>query len=105
MPETVEDDSEGSVGSGSDDLESAVPTDGGGAKFGWIRGVLVSIVGLGWAPSALEELGPCTYIRDFDLLGQWGQVGLSKTESRSCHRDQVNLQNVVKCFIALKSTD
>lgn len=47
MPDTVEDDSEGSVGTASDDLESAVPIDSGKgvAKFGWIRGVLVSIVG------------------------------------------------------------
>lgn len=44
MPETVEDDGEGSDGSPSDDLESAVLPDNKGAiKFGWIRGVLVSL--------------------------------------------------------------
>ncbi|XP_070831927.1 solute carrier family 12 member 1 [Chaetodon trifascialis] len=46
VPDTVEDDNEGSEGSNetpSDDLESAVPNDPpkGGVKFGWIRGVLV----------------------------------------------------------------
>uniref|UniRef100_A0A8D0AML2 Solute carrier family 12 member 1 n=1 Tax=Sander lucioperca TaxID=283035 RepID=A0A8D0AML2_SANLU len=42
VPDTVEDDGDGSDGTPSDDLESAVPTDDKGAvKFGWIRGVLV----------------------------------------------------------------
>ncbi|XP_073320253.1 solute carrier family 12 member 1 isoform X3 [Pagrus major] len=44
VPDTVEDDGEGSNGTPSDpDLESAVPidTNKGGVKFGWIRGVLV----------------------------------------------------------------
>lgn len=45
MPETVEDDSE-SIGAPSDDLESAVPDDNKGVKFGWIRGVLVSCAGI-----------------------------------------------------------
>lgn len=46
VPDTVEDDGDGSDGTPSDDLESAVPTDDKGAvKFGWIRGVLVSYVG------------------------------------------------------------
>lgn len=53
--DTVEDDDEGSDGTPSDDLESAVPTDSnkGAVKFGWIRGVLVSYVGSWRAPSAL----------------------------------------------------
>ncbi|KAM8893684.1 solute carrier family 12 member 1 isoform 2-T2 [Spinachia spinachia] len=43
VPDTVNDDDEGSDGTPSDDLESAIPTDtkGGTIKFGWIRGVLV----------------------------------------------------------------
>ncbi|XP_037343067.2 solute carrier family 12 member 1 isoform X2 [Pungitius pungitius] len=43
VPDTVNDDGEGSDGTPSDDLESAVPADtkGGTIKFGWIRGVLV----------------------------------------------------------------
>lgn len=46
VPDTVEDDDEGSNGTPSDDLESAVPIDSnkGVVKFGWIRGVLVSNV-------------------------------------------------------------
>lgn len=48
MPDTVEDDSEGSIGTRSDDLESAVPIDNNkeAVKFGWIRGVLVSCAGI-----------------------------------------------------------
>lgn len=54
MPDTVADDGEGSSGTPYDpDLESAVPIDKGGVKFGWIRGVLVSYVGSWQAPSAL----------------------------------------------------
>lgn len=56
VPNTVENDGEGSSGMPYDpDLESAVPTDTnkGGVKFGWIRGVLVSYVGSWRAPSAL----------------------------------------------------
>lgn len=47
VPDTVEDDDEGSDGTPSDDLESAVPfeSDKGAVKFGWIRGVLVSYAG------------------------------------------------------------
>ncbi|KAM4592543.1 solute carrier family 12 member 1 [Odontesthes bonariensis] len=43
VPETVKDDDETSDGTTpSDDLECAIPTEqNGGAKFGWIRGVLV----------------------------------------------------------------
>uniref|UniRef100_A0A671XXM7 Solute carrier family 12 member 1 n=1 Tax=Sparus aurata TaxID=8175 RepID=A0A671XXM7_SPAAU len=42
VPDTVADDGEGSSGTPYDpDLESAVPIDKGGVKFGWIRGVLV----------------------------------------------------------------
>lgn len=53
VPDTVEDDGEGSSGTPCDpDLESAVPKEGG-VKFGWIRGVLVSYVGSWRAPSAL----------------------------------------------------
>lgn len=46
MPDTVKDDDEGSDGTPTDDVESAAPieSDGGGVKFGWIRGVLVSYV-------------------------------------------------------------
>lgn len=43
VPDTLEDDGERSIGTPSDDLESAAPTDDMGLiKFGWIRGVLVS---------------------------------------------------------------
>lgn len=47
MPDTVQDDDEGSDGTPIDDVESAAPIDNnkGGVKFGWIRGVLVSYVG------------------------------------------------------------
>lgn len=47
MPDTVEDDGQGSDGTPSDDLESAAPADSdkGVVKFGWIRGVLVSYDG------------------------------------------------------------
>lgn len=46
MPDTVQDDDEGSDVTPTDDVESAAPieSDGGGVKFGWIRGVLVSYV-------------------------------------------------------------
>lgn len=56
MPETVEDDSEGSIETRSDDLESAVPIDNGKdvVKFGWIRGVLVSCPGI---PCVLQNPG------------------------------------------------
>lgn len=58
VPDTVEDDGQQSEETPSDDLESAVPTDGetGGVKFGWIRGVLVSYVGSSWAHSALVSV-------------------------------------------------
>lgn len=51
MPDTVEDDGEGSEGTPSDDVESAAPIENnkGVVKFGWIKGVLVSWVGLRWA--------------------------------------------------------
>lgn len=49
MPDTVEDDSEASIGTPSDDLESAVLVDDTKAvKFGWIRGVLVSCAGISY---------------------------------------------------------
>lgn len=55
VPDTVEDDGEGSDGTPSDDLESnvAAVSNKGAVKFGWIRGVLVSYVGSCQAPSAL----------------------------------------------------
>lgn len=45
VPETVRDDGEGSEGTPSDDVESAAPIDAqkGAVRFGWIRGVLVSV--------------------------------------------------------------
>lgn len=48
MPETVQDDDEGSDVTPTDDVESAAPieSNSGGVKFGWIRGVLVSYVRL-----------------------------------------------------------
>lgn len=58
MPETVEDDSEGSIQTRSDDLESADPIDNvngkDAVKFGWIRGVLVSCPGI---PCVLQNPG------------------------------------------------
>lgn len=42
MPDTVEDDSEASIGTPSDDLESVLVDKTKAVKFGWIRGVLVS---------------------------------------------------------------
>lgn len=46
MPDTVEDDDEGSDGTPSDDLESAAPIESKNetVKFGWMKGVLVSYV-------------------------------------------------------------
>lgn len=48
VPDTVEDEGEGSDGTPDDDVESApvVTNKGGAVKFGWIRGVLVSYDGL-----------------------------------------------------------
>lgn len=47
VPETVQDDDEGSDVTPTDDVESAAPIEKaqGGVKFGWIRGVLVSYAG------------------------------------------------------------
>lgn len=58
MPDTVEDDSEGSIETPSDDLESAVPVDNssGAVKFGWIRGVLVSYSMLGHDGTPLRHV-------------------------------------------------
>lgn len=55
MPETVQDDDEGSDATPTDDVESAAPAENaqGGVKFGWIRGVLVSYVGSRQALSTL----------------------------------------------------
>uniref|UniRef100_A0A8C4EM39 Solute carrier family 12 member 1 n=1 Tax=Dicentrarchus labrax TaxID=13489 RepID=A0A8C4EM39_DICLA len=63
---TVEDDGEGSDGTPSDDLESAVPTDKGAVKFGWIRGVLVRCM--------LNIWGVMLFIRLSWIFGQagWG---------------------------------
>ncbi|TDH16882.1 hypothetical protein EPR50_G00002510 [Perca flavescens] len=67
VPGTVEDDGNGSDGTPSDDLESAVPTDDeGGVKFGWIRGVLVRCM--------LNIWGVMLFIRLSWVFGQagWG---------------------------------
>ncbi|XP_054474326.1 solute carrier family 12 member 1 [Anoplopoma fimbria] len=68
VPETVEDDGEGSDGTPSDDLESGVPTDTnkGPTKFGWIRGVLVRCM--------LNIWGVMLFIRLSWIFGQagWG---------------------------------
>ncbi|XP_035508413.1 solute carrier family 12 member 1 isoform X2 [Morone saxatilis] len=66
VPDTVEDDGEGSDGTPSDDLESAVPTDKGAVKFGWIRGVLVRCM--------LNIWGVMLFIRLSWIFGQagWG---------------------------------
>lgn len=48
VPDTVEDDDEGSEGAPSEDMESAPPPKkkaSEAVKFGWIRGVLVSYFG------------------------------------------------------------
>uniref|UniRef100_A0A8D0AX19 Solute carrier family 12 member 1 n=1 Tax=Sander lucioperca TaxID=283035 RepID=A0A8D0AX19_SANLU len=63
----VSDDGDGSDGTPSDDLESAVPTDDKGAvKFGWIRGVLVRCM--------LNIWGVMLFIRLSWVFGQagWG---------------------------------
>lgn len=79
VPETVEDDSEESIGTPSDDLESAVPIDNKKeVKFGWIRGVLVSCAGIfcalqnsgcshAWLRPAESD---CEAERDFHWLAQ-----------------------------------
>lgn len=68
VPDTVEDDGEGSDGTPSDDLESAVPADTGKGpvKFGWIRGVLVRCM--------LNIWGVMLFIRLSWIFGQagWG---------------------------------
>ncbi|XP_041794212.1 solute carrier family 12 member 1 isoform X2 [Chelmon rostratus] len=68
VPDTVEDDDEGSDGTPSDDLESAVPfeSDKGAVKFGWIRGVLVRCM--------LNIWGVMLFIRLSWIFGQagWG---------------------------------
>ncbi|XP_049457361.1 solute carrier family 12 member 1 [Epinephelus fuscoguttatus] len=68
VPDTVEDDGEGSDGTPSDDLESAVPVDSnrGVVKFGWIRGVLVRCM--------LNIWGVMLFIRLSWIFGQagWG---------------------------------
>lgn len=66
VPDTVEDDGEGSDGTPSDDLESAVPTEIGAVKFGWIRGVLVRCM--------LNIWGVMLFIRLSWIFGQagWG---------------------------------
>ncbi|XP_075933844.1 solute carrier family 12 member 1 isoform X2 [Anarhichas minor] len=68
VPDIVEDDDEGSDGTPSDDLESAIPTDTekGPVKFGWIRGVLVRCM--------LNIWGVMLFIRLSWIFGQagWG---------------------------------
>nr|XP_046248623.1 solute carrier family 12 member 1 [Scatophagus argus] len=68
VPDTVEDDGEGSDGAPSDDLESAIPKDDnkGAVKFGWIRGVLVRCM--------LNIWGVMLFIRLSWIFGQagWG---------------------------------
>ncbi|XP_061924183.1 solute carrier family 12 member 1 [Entelurus aequoreus] len=68
VPDTVEDDGEGSDGTPSDDVELAVPLDskGGAVKFGWIRGVLVRCM--------LNIWGVMLFIRLSWVFGQagWG---------------------------------
>ncbi|XP_075904810.1 solute carrier family 12 member 1 [Nelusetta ayraudi] len=68
VPDTVEDDDEGSDGTPTDDVESAAPieSDGGGVKFGWIRGVLVRCM--------LNIWGVMLFIRLSWIFGQagWG---------------------------------
>uniref|UniRef100_A0A4W6CBW2 Solute carrier family 12 member 3 n=1 Tax=Lates calcarifer TaxID=8187 RepID=A0A4W6CBW2_LATCA len=70
VPDTVEDDVEGSDGTPSDDLESAVPIDSkkGAVKFGWIRGVLVRCM--------LNIWGVMLFIRLSWVFGQagWGDL-------------------------------
>uniref|UniRef100_H3CVW7 Solute carrier family 12 member 1 n=1 Tax=Tetraodon nigroviridis TaxID=99883 RepID=H3CVW7_TETNG len=68
VPDTVEDDSEESIETRSDDLESAVPIDDKkeAVKFGWIRGVLVRCM--------LNIWGVMLFIRLSWIFGQagWG---------------------------------
>ncbi|XP_054626731.1 solute carrier family 12 member 1 isoform X1 [Dunckerocampus dactyliophorus] len=68
VPDTVEDDGEGSDGTRSDDVESAVALDSnkGVVKFGWIRGVLVRCM--------LNIWGVMLFIRLSWVFGQagWG---------------------------------
>ncbi|XP_037102636.1 solute carrier family 12 member 1 isoform X2 [Syngnathus acus] len=68
VPDTVEDDYEGSNGTPSDDVESVVPLDSGKGpvKFGWIRGVLVRCM--------LNIWGVMLFIRLSWVFGQagWG---------------------------------
>ncbi|XP_060924379.1 solute carrier family 12 member 1 [Limanda limanda] len=68
VPDTVEDDGEGSSGTPSDDLENAVSPkeQKGGVKFGWIRGVLIRCM--------LNIWGVMLFIRLSWVFGQagWG---------------------------------
>ncbi|XP_078478441.1 solute carrier family 12 member 1-like, partial [Lampetra planeri] len=69
VPDTVEDEGEGSDGTPSDDVESALPVvsnNGGAVKFGWIRGVLVRCM--------LNIWGVMLFIRLSWVFGQagWG---------------------------------
>lgn len=84
VPDTVEDDEKDD----EEDLESAVPTDKGPVKFGWIRGVLVSYAGSWWTPRALwkqalyitvtwQEEAMCVY-------NTAGSRGALETESGRC---------------------
>ncbi|CAJ1049371.1 solute carrier family 12 member 1 [Xyrichtys novacula] len=77
VPDTVQDDGEGSSGTPSEDLESAIPIKAakGAVKFGWIRGVLVRCM--------LNIWGVMLFIRLSWVFGQagWGLgmvvIGLS----------------------------
>ncbi|KAM3877435.1 LOW QUALITY PROTEIN: solute carrier family 12 member 1 [Diretmus argenteus] len=68
VPDTVEDGGEGSEGTPSDDVESAIPAPEttGGLKFGWIKGVLVRCM--------LNIWGVMLFIRLSWVFGQagWG---------------------------------
>uniref|UniRef100_A0A667YDB1 Solute carrier family 12 member 1 n=1 Tax=Myripristis murdjan TaxID=586833 RepID=A0A667YDB1_9TELE len=68
VPDTVEDDGEGSEGTPSDDVESAAPIENnkGVVKFGWIKGVLVRCM--------LNIWGVMLFIRLSWVFGQagWG---------------------------------
>lgn len=105
MPDTVEDDSEESVGTPSDDLESAVLVDDTKAvKFGWIRGVLVSCAGI----SCLLPNPGCRRARR-PVRSDWGDrdfqwLAESRKAVHSCilwHKICLSVQSVniaVFCF-------
>ena len=85
MPDTVEDDGEGSDGTPSDDVESAPPIDNksGAVKFGWIRGVLVSYVGSRRLPLLCSKEGRAnvTVTRQEEVDNAAGRSGAFKSGS------------------------